>query len=85
MRPRQRAHLAATGEKIRRSRSVDFQHLQRSVASRPKRAAWNLAACHNPGKLTAAAFGSKYILNGWNKIPGCCAATAPVISSGLRR
>src|SRR5476649_2200426 len=31
----------------------------------PKRAAWNLAACHNPGKLTSPAFGSKYILNGW--------------------
>src|SRR6266446_7175099 len=48
----QRAHLPATGEKIRRSRSVDLQH-ERSVASSAQTISRNLAACYNPIKLPA--------------------------------
>jgi hypothetical protein len=36
----------------------------------------NLTASHNPGKLTGVAFGSKYILDEWNKLPRACAHAA---------
>ena len=48
----QRAHLPATGEKVRRSRSVDLQH-EGSVASSAQTISRNLAACYNPIKLPA--------------------------------
>jgi hypothetical protein len=65
--PRQRAHLPAAGEKVRRSRSVDLQH-EGSVASSAQITSRNLAACHNPIKLPTPPPGSKLFFVRRNKM-----------------
>jgi hypothetical protein len=40
----------------------------------------NLTASHNPGKLTGAVFGSKYISNRWNQTGVPCARAALTIA-----
>jgi hypothetical protein len=40
----------------------------------------NLTASHNPGKLAGPVFGSKYILDEWNKCSRACARDALTIA-----